>query len=730
MLSREAGFVENAVNLLIRSRWPLLLAAIALTVAGWPAAQRLALRRTALTTLPKNNPYRQAYEKSQRIFGMRDSVIVAYPEPNLFKKDTLQLTDEARRTMQQLAKKLEHVPGVASGSVYDLEQALKLNFRREQLVELLEGMLIGPDHKTVALVLQLEHSKSSSVSRGETISQIRDIAQNHDPRAYVAGEPVIVQETYHFMEHDGQLLFRVSLGLLSFVTLILFRGLRWTLLPVAIVVAAIVWTRALLELAGFQLSMVSAMLNSLITIVAVATVMHVIVHFGRHCREGMDRTEAFRRTLVSIGPTILWTCATTAAGFAALLSSRIQPVRNLAIMMTMGAMLVFVVAAAILPGAFLIGGWNPIPKKAPAQRVLLRWLGGLARWLERHPWLVGATAIVLAAGTGWGVSRLRVQSDPTKNFRESTSVVASLKFIENRLGGTGAWEVNFPAPHKLTSKYLKRVESVSKKLRAIGNNGGAKLTKVNCLTDWIDLTPPAPFFLDTPLKRMELLQSFKPGVISNFYKSDAGRMRILLRSKQRLPSNKKLNLIHRVGDIVREEFPDAEPTGSYVLMAHTVKDLLHDQLISLGLATAGMLLMLTMAFRSLRIGVLALIPNFFPIVLVIGGMGWFNLPVNMGTAMIAAVSMGLTVDGTIHYIAGYRRARQSGRDRTESLVETHQEIGRALLFATAALVIGFSVLALSHFLPLVDFGILISFTMAGGLAADLLLFPVLLRLVE
>ena len=152
---------------------------------------------------------------------------------------------------------------------------------------------------------------------------------------------------------------------------------------------------------------------------------------------------------------------------------------------------------------------------------------------------------------------------------------------------------------------------------------------------------------------------------------------ILLRSKQRLPSKEKLELIHRVGEVVREEFPDAEPTGSYVLMAHTVKDLLHDQLTSLGLATACMVLMFALAFRSLRIGLIALIPNFFPIVLVIGAMGWFNLPVNMGTAMIAAVSMGLTVDGTIHYIAGYRRARRSGQDRSESLQETHKEVGRA-----------------------------------------------------
>ena len=159
MLSRKAGFVEKTVDLLIRIRWPLLLAAIVLTAVAWPEAQELSLNRTMENTLPEGNPYRKAYEKSRRIFGTRDSVIVAYPEPHVFQKGSLRLTDEARRNMQQLAKKLQQVPGVAPNSVYGLDQALKLNFRREQLVEMLEGMLLGSDHKTVALVLQLERSE-------------------------------------------------------------------------------------------------------------------------------------------------------------------------------------------------------------------------------------------------------------------------------------------------------------------------------------------------------------------------------------------------------------------------------------------------------------------------------------------------------------------------------------------------------------------------------------------
>jgi len=157
---------------------------------------------------------------------------------------------------------------------------------------------------------------------------------------------------------------------------------------------------------------------------------------------------------------------------------------------------------------------------------------------------------------------------------------------------------------------------------------------------------------------------------------------------------------------------------------------LRDQLVSFALAAVGISLMMMVAFHSVRIGLISLIPNLFPIVLVIGTMGWIGLPINIATAMIASVSMGLTVDSSIHYISGYRRARKRGSDVTQALRETHRGVGRALVFANVALIVGFSVLTLSHFIPLIYFGILVSVAMFGGLMGNLFLLPMLLRWVD
>jgi predicted RND superfamily exporter protein len=189
-------------------------------------------------------------------------------------------------------------------------------------------------------------------------------------------------------------------------------------------------------------------------------------------------------------------------------------------------------------------------------------------------------------------------------------------------------------------------------------------------------------------------------------------------------------LIDQVERIARQDFPAARATGVFVLFTDLIESLLRDQYVSLALATVGICSMMTLAFGSIRIGLLSLVPNLFPIVLVIGTMGWIGLPLNIATAMIASVSIGLTVDSSIHYLSGYRRARRRGLSVTDAIHATHGSVGRALVFANLALILGFTVLALSQFIPMVYFGILVSLAMLGGLIGNLILLPLLLHWVE
>jgi predicted RND superfamily exporter protein len=185
---------------------------------------------------------------------------------------------------------------------------------------------------------------------------------------------------------------------------------------------------------------------------------------------------------------------------------------------------------------------------------------------------------------------------------------------------------------------------------------------------------------------------------------------------------------------VAEEFPAAagrpagEVTGFFVLLAQLVDRMLADQWLTFLLAAAGIFLLLAVAFRSPLVAAIALVPNALPIFVVLGLMGWCGARINMGTAMIAAVSMGLSVDSSIHYIAAFRRRLAADGACTAALGTAHQTAGRAMIFSTLALVVGFLALTTSGFMPTVSFGWLSCLTLLGGLVGNLVVLPVLLVL--
>jgi predicted RND superfamily exporter protein len=725
MTAKEETWLRPFVDFLIRIRFILLPAVIVLLWLAWPVAQRLAFDQSIESLFAENDPHLLDYLESKSLFGGDEFVILAYHDPDLFLPGGRELSPESSARISRFADQLSQVPGVQGESTQHLAAALEFPHKRRNVLDMLENVLVGSDRQTTAVILRLHPEQpTSDFSRAETIAKIRKIAEAQNSPVAIVGEPVQIHDMFRYVEEDGRVLFRVSLGLLSVVILILFRSLRWVVLPLIVVVASILWTEAILVLSGMRLSMVSSMLNSLVTIIGIATVTHVTVHY-REKRRHLDRNESLRQTLVELLPAIFWTCLTTAIGFAALTSSEITPVRSFGTMMALASMLVLLATVIVLPGGILIGRWSADPYDAPAEHRLVRFLTRVIDCVEHRPALLSITAALFVVFAAFGFFRLDVETEFIKNFLKKSPIVQSLNFVETRLGGAGNWEVNFSFD-QLTPEHLDRVRQLAENLREISEDGRPQLTKVLALTDGLDLVPRLPFLLNTIEKRLRALDHLQPEFESSLYNRERGRMRIVLRAKERQPAEQKIRLMRKVEQVAQETFPEAKTTGLFVLLAFLIDSLLRDQIVSFLLAAVGIGSMMALAFRSLRIGLISMVPNLFPIVVVIGTMGWIGLPINIATAMIASVSMGLTVDSTIHYISAYRRARRK-LSVIEALRSTHQGVGRALVFANLALIVGFSVLSLSHFIPLIYFGLLLSVAMIGGLIGDLVLLPLLLQ---
>ncbi|MEZ6065561.1 MAG: MMPL family transporter [Planctomycetaceae bacterium] len=738
---------------LLGFRLPLLLIGIAATLVAWPIARSLELDQSIAAFFAPDDPVLVAWQDSQRWFGDDEFLLVAY------KLQTGRISGaEHLNELRQFVRQLNEVPGIDPAGTQSLDSLLRPEFgdspldriaaraytrvNRDAIMAFGEHLVVSEDRTSTSIVLRLEPQDEARIPRSRTFDEIRRLAAEHDPPAFVAGEPIQVNDMFRYVESDSRTLGVWSTGLLLAMILILFRNIRWVLLPLVVVHATLTWTRAILVWSDVRLSMVSTMMTSLVTIVGIATVTHVAVAY-RDLRSDRDPLDAVRETLRLMMPPIFWTGVTTAIGFGALLSSRVLPVRSFGIMLALASLLVLVACAVFLPGGILVGRLDGTPRRSPLQGPLVRGLLTMSSVIERRPraWLAGL--LMIAAITGVGLLRLRVETDFSRNFRHGSPIRNAIHFFENEMGGVGLWEIHFSfgKPHaelgdSPTSAQLRdaqmaeladeatlqQTRDLAERLRNLKLADGTTLTKVVTLTEGIDFAPGSR--LATKLDR---LHSIQPDFTPALFNAKSGKMRMVLRSEEQQPAETKLQLIDQVTAAARDTFPDARATGLYLLLAKLISSLLDDQLRSFLVASVGILLCIAIAFRSIRIGLIALVPNVFPLLLVIGGMGWTGLPVNLGTAMIASVSMGLTVDSSIHYISGFLRARQAGADYGEAVRQTHQSVGVAVVFSNLILIGGFLVLLLSNFMPLVYFGGLVSLSMVGGLLGSLVLLPLLLR---
>lgn len=758
---------ERAAAFCVRHATWLLLVALVVVIAAHVPAAKLELDQSIDSMFPSDSPVRLAFERSRKIFGGDEFVFVAYEANDLyvdlssddenseaFSIDSgprLDVNPARLEEIKAFANELGQIPGVAAESTQDLGHMLapdgenvpraisvllRLPTIAEKAMTFAEAVLVSPDRKTVGIALRLVPKDDDPTGRAETIARIREMGAAHDPPAIVVGEPVQLADTFRYIEQDAGLLGWSAAILLSLVIAGLFRRIRWVVLPLLVVYSALTLTEATLYLSGLQLSMVSSVLSALVTVIGIATVMHVIVHYRSIRAQSLEldderpsREHDLAITLAELGPPVFWTCLTTALGFLALTVSSILPVRSFGIMMAIATFAVFVSTFAILPGGILIGRESLRISNYVSDQATVSSLKLLICHLRRFGWIWFAITMGLMAFATFGLFRLRVETDFSKNFRETSPIVKALDFFEERMGGAGSWEILVSVPDGLDANTQEKIAELSEKFRDLETAGGATITKVVSVTDGLDLIPSVAVWR-ARVSKVELLNQFQPEFIPSLYDEESQTLRIVLRSYEREDAEEKIALISEATSLAQTFDPQAQPTGTFLLLALIVDSLLSDQWTSCLLATVTIMLAMAVAFRSIRYGLISIIPNALPIVLILGGIGWLGIPVNMGTAMIASVSVGLTVDSSIHYLAGYRRARNRGYGHWDAMAAVHSETGRALVYAHVALVGGFSVLSMSNFVPVIYFGVLVSSAMIVGLFGDLVILPMLLTLAE
>lgn len=799
--------MNRFIALLITFRWPLFGIALLFAAAAYVPSRQVRFDRSIERMFAPGDPLLPPYQQLKRDFGGNEVVLAVYQDDSLLASD-----GSGIERLAAISRQMKSVPGVRDvlslaevnvllerlqagknlggmlslfkrptaskgPAILDPQSPLAARYR-----ELFAGYTHAADGRTAAVVCMLEPrskatakqtttSDAQAEPRAATIAKLEQIV--HDlpdglSPGVLAGEPVMIGEGFSILEADGRRLATWTTLLLGLTILIFFRSLRWLIVPIAVVQWSLLMTRALLVVSGLELSMVSSMLSAIVTVVGVATVMHLIVHVRDFRTHGCTQRAALQAAAALLAGPIVGAILTDVAGFGALCWASVEPVRDFGTMMVVGSLLVIPAICLLVPALALVGARDqqPTPKPGWGEVHIGHWLMRSIDAVHARPKTVAAVTAIAALVASIGVARLEVETDFTRNFRRDSRIVRAYEFVETHLGGAGVWDVIVPAPETLTREYLDRVRRLEQRLRelktrdpATGRTNSA-LTKVISLVDALDaveVDPTLAAFTPTPELRYQGMKAAMPtfmaalrstpaatvGQVSRLPEPNPPRLRIMLRARERQPAQQKQQLIQEVTRLANEAFPakgdgtqsvpaadGPQVTGFFVLLTNLIQSMLRDQWVTFGIASAAIMVMIGVAFRSWRYALIAMIPNAVPIYMVMGLLGWLGLKINMGAAMIAAVSMGMSVDGSIHYFAAFRRARREGKSVRAALAQCQQSVGLAMIFSTVALIVGFGVLITSEFVPTVYFGALMSLAMLGGMLGNLIVLPLLLAWTE
>jgi predicted RND superfamily exporter protein len=742
---------------LVDYRWLLAAAALALGVAGAWAGQRLALDRSIENMFAPDDPILAEYRQLQRTFGRHDIVLAVYSDPKL-------TTPEGIARIEALRNELRAVPGVvAVVSLADLPAGT--SFDGSDVGDKIREVFSGYTHNnelTAAGVLCLtERPSDGKLSRRDILRGMRAVIAKH-PDGALIGEPVLIEEAFDLLDADGRRLTWWSTGLVMLVIVACFRSLRWLALPLAVVQLSLHATKGLLVASGLQLSMVSSMLAAIITVCGVAMVVHIMVHYLDIRRKGVDRRAALLQTMDELAVPITYAILTDAAGFAALMVSRVGPIHDFGLMMAIGALMTLPACALLLPLFILIGDSSKLPppeKEGRLTAVLMRMLG----WSNTHAGTLAVVAVVITVLGLLGSQRLERETAFTENFREGIPILRAYDFVEDQFGGAGVWDLMIPVdggetgedrpgpgragslaegerlpPRPPDPAMLAKVIELEQELIAQSNG---QLKKAISLGDSVAAMP----MVGSPkaLARMSqftargaigIMRTKMPQFVDSMYSVDpeTGRtwIHVLLRAPERLGAEEKLALIKQVETTAQKRFPGSFATGYYVLLADLIESVLDDQWVTFGVASLAVLAMTLLAFRNVPLALATMIPNAIPVLVLFGAMGWLGIKTNMGAAMIAAVSVGLSIDSSIHYVMLYQYNRRRGLTMDEALEHAQDSAGRAATLSTLALIVGFATLCVSDFIPTIYFGALVSLSMIGGLLGNILVQPMLIRKLD
>ncbi len=610
---------------------------------------------------------------------------------------------------------------------------------------------------------------ASVIDREDKVIQaVRDIMDRHRDNAemFLGGVPMITTDMIGFIEHDLE---TFGLGVIAFLIFMLsffFKKWRWVALPVGSCLITVVVMIGFLGLMDWRVTVISSNFISILLIITMSLIIHLIVRYQdlNDSNPGQDQKQLVRQTVGLMAQPCFYTSITTVVAFCSLLISGIRPVIDFGWIMTLGISLSFILNFIFFPAALaLLSPEKPGSGKDSTQGFTL----AIASFTNRHHKIILWGSLLLAVVSAIGISKLEVENRFIDHFKSNTEIYKGMEVIDRQLGGTTPLNIvmnpdqkyfdflkeaeqnkveeeleeDFDDPFAdegeeaevnfwFNSNMLDRVEEIHDYLESLPEVGKVQSisTLIKVFTQLDKGRKPDDY--DLVLIRKLMPENVKDSLVNPYLSQDANQIHINMRLIESDPNLRRSVLIEKIRKHLVEELKfDPETiqfTGMVVLYNNMLQSLYRSQILTIGVVFVAIMFMFMILFRSFSLALIGIIPNLLAAGTVLSLMGWMGIPLDMMTITIAAITVGIAVDDTIHYIHRFQTEFKEDQDYLATMDRCHGSIGKAMYYTSVTITLGFSILALSEFMPTIYFGLLTGAAMVIALLGALTLLPLLI----
>ena len=599
----------------------------------------------------------------------------------------------------------------------------------------------------------------------ENILEIRQVIQSYDDigKIYLGGIPMIADDMMTFIKSD---IVVFGLGVLLFIIATLwfvFRKLIWIIVPISSCLFSVVIMMGLLGILGWKVTVISSNFIALMLILTMAMNIHMSTRFLQLRKDFPKKNnfEIISLTTNKMFWPIIYTVFTTVFAFLSLIFSGIKPIIDFGWMMTFGLITSFIITFTLLPTLLNFAPSKNISLKKEQDSKITAFLGSVS--LNNKNTILGITGLVIILSM-IGISKLEVENSFINYFNKDTEIYKGMKLIDEELGGTTPLEVILKFPEKEEFKEEK-VSTEDDEFDDWADEEDSndekywftkdKIDKIASVHNYLDSLPQIGKVLsfssiidvatqlnnNKPLGTLEMgvlyskiPDSIKTEIIDPYLSIEDNEARISLRvidSQENLRRNDLINKIkfdlkNKIG-LDESEFKLA---GVLILFNNLLQSLFKSQILTLGLVMVGIFSMFIILFRNIKLSLIGVVPNFIAAFFILGIIGLLGIPLDMMTITIAAITIGIAVDNSIHYIYRFKEEFSKIKDYNKTLKVCHSTVGVAILNTSITIVFGFSILVLSKFIPTIYFGMFTGLAMLLAMVSVLTLLPSLILIVR